>query len=469
MNSAGARRTDPFTASAALDARTIERLAPASLTLILLYAGCLAVGNGPGNVLLAFLALSALPIVALRPELRSRPVLIFSLLVILYLLAMAIRAELQGAPGRHLRAVDNYAFFAFAPFVAVHVAIALRYSLAFERLCLLAIAVLVAGAAARLFWNADWGAGLSLFDRYQWGAGGGNRNYLSIEAGLTVLASGSLLVLAVAGGRWRWPARLIGGGILACVCALAFLALLEMKSRNNWVALGAAGMVWLATLVIGSARRSGPRRSGLRATSLVFFGAVVAGLIAFSGQIETRFSDNGGLTGNIEVFVRILTGALDRSSVELQAYDPRVYLFVTARELIAMKPWFGWGTDVGPLVAQHVGVKSLEGMIHFHNAYLELLVGLGFAGTGLLAGHLAAVAFASRARASPPLDPDAGPLLRALLAASLTYIGLVALAESANRVELVTQTLILIFALLLGRAGIGRAVDRIAGPGGRPQ
>jgi hypothetical protein len=60
-------------------------------------------------------------------------------------------------------------------------------------------------------------------------------------------------------------------------------------------------------------------------------------------------------------------------------------------------------------------------------------------------------------------------LLRALLAASLTYIGLVALAESANRVELVTQTLILIFALLLGRAGIGRAVDRIAGPGGRPQ
>jgi hypothetical protein len=51
----------------------------------------------------------------------------------------------------------------------------------------------------------------------------------------------------------------------------------------------------------------------------------------------------------------------------------------------------------------------------------------------------------------------------------LTYIGLVALAESANRVELVTQTLILIFALLLGRAGIGRAVDRIAGPGGRPQ
>src|SRR5512147_2860372 len=108
---------------AAFDAKANERLAPTSLTLVLLYAGCLAIGNSPGNVLLGILAISALPIVALRPELRRSPILLFSFVVLLYLLAMAIRAELQGAPGRHLRAIDNFAFFAFAPFVAVHVAI----------------------------------------------------------------------------------------------------------------------------------------------------------------------------------------------------------------------------------------------------------------------------------------------------------------------------------------------------------
>jgi O-antigen ligase len=469
VNFVSARWAGLFAAPATLDARAIERLAPISLTLILLYAGCLAIGNGPGNVLLAILALSALPIVALRPELRSRPILIFSFLTILYVLAMAIRAELQGAPGRHLRAVDNYVFFAFAPFVAVHAAIALRYRVTFERLCLLAVAILVVGASARLFWDADWGAGSSLFESYQWGGGGKNRNYLSIEAGLTVLTSGSLLVLAMTSRRWRRPARSIGGCVLAGICVLAFLALLEMQSRTNWVAAGVAGTVWLATLVIGSLRHSSTRRSALWIAALAFVVLAIVGLGAFSSQIASRFSDNGGLATNVEAFAQIVTGRFDRSTMDLHAYDPRIYIYVTARDLISMKPWFGWGTDVAPLVRQYVSPNVLGARIHFHNAYLEFLVGLGILGTALLAAQLAAVAFASRRRDAPPLDPDAGIVLTALLAGSLTYIGVVAIAESANRVELITQTLILIFALMLGRGSIGQAVGRPVGPADRPQ
>lgn len=452
-----------------LDARALERLAPISLALILLYAGCLAIGNGPGNVLLAILAVSALPIVALRPELRSRPILIFSLLTILYVLAMASRAELQGAPGRHFRAVDNYVFFAYAPFVAVHAAIALRYRVTFERLCLLAVAILVAGASARLFWDANWEAGSSLFESYQWGGGGKNRNYLSIEAGLAVLASGSLLVLAMTTRQWRWPARLVGGSILAGVCVLAFLALLEMQSRTNWIAAGVAGTVWLATLLVGSTRRRSARRSILWGAALALLVLAVIGVGVFWSQIASRFSDNGGLAANVELFAQILTGTIDRSSIDLQAYDPRVYIYVTARDLISMKPWFGWGTDVAPLVTQYVSPNVLGARIHFHNVYLEFLVGLGIVGTAWLAAHLVALAFASRRQGAPPLDPDAGIVLTALLAGSLTYISVVAIAESANRVELITQTLILIVALMLGRGSIGQAVGRVAGPADQSQ
>jgi O-antigen ligase len=447
----------------------MERLAPVSLALILLFPTCLAIGNSPGNIVLAILALSALPVVALRPELRSRPILVFSLLVIFYLLAMAIRAELQGVPGRHFRAVDNYAFFAYAPFVAVHVAIALRWRISFERLCLLIIAAFVAGAAARLFWDANWSAGTALFESYQWGGGGKNRNYLSIEAGLTMLASGSLLLATISGRPRHRPLRLIGGLTLAGTCALTFLALLEMKSRTNWVAAAIAAMVWLTTLLIGTLRRSDTRRSLLTGAAVAFAALTAIGLAAFSSQIASRFSDNGGLVANAQMVARIFTGTLDRASIDLQAYDPRLYIYVTARELISMKPWFGWGTDVAPLVNQYVPATVLGGRIHFHNAYLEFLVGLGIVGTALLALHLGAIAFASRPQSSPPLAPDIGAILAALLASGLTYIGIVALAESANRVELITQTLILIFALLVGRGSVGEALCGMDRSAGRPQ
>ncbi|MGH6882707.1 O-antigen ligase family protein [Hypericibacter sp.] len=470
MNAAEPRAISFLRSLTVLDAKAIERLAPTSLTLVLLYAGCLAVGNSPGNVLLGILAISALPIVALRQELRSRPILIFSLFIILYLLAMAVRAELEGIPGRHIRAIDNFAFVAFAPFVAVHVAIALRFPMmSFERLCLLAAAIFIAGSSARLFWNADWAAGLSLFGEYEWGAGGGNRNYLSIEAGLTLLASGSLLVLAVATRRWPPPVRLVVGGLLALVCALDFLALIEMKSRTNWIAATVAGLVWLVTLFVGSLRRGGARRSVLWGAAAAVAVLAAVGLAAFSSQIASRLSDNGGVTANAELLAGIVTGRLDRSSIDFQAYDPRLPLFVTARELIAMKPLFGWGTDVGPLVKEHVGVTALQGKTQFHDAYLEFLVAVGIVGTGLIAGHLAAVALACRRRTAPALDPDVGVLLAALAAGSLAYVGIVAIAESANRMEIITQGLVLLFALMLGRGSIGQAIERIAGSATRPQ
>lgn len=307
MTTTGPRGVGLFHSLVRYDARTIERLAPISLTLVLLYAGCLAIGNSPGNILLGILAISALPMVAIRPELRSTPILIFSLALLLYLVAMAVRADLEGIPGQHLRAIDNFAFFAFAPFVAVHVAIALRFPMmSFERLCQLAAAIFIAGSSARLFWNADWGAGLLLFGEYEWGAGGGNRNYLSIEAGLTLLASGSLLVLAIATRRWRPPLRLIGGGLLALVCALDFLALVEMKSRTNWIAAAVAGLVWLATLFVGSLRRGSARRAVLWSAALAFAALAAIGLATFSNQIVSRLSDNGGVSANAELFAGIL-------------------------------------------------------------------------------------------------------------------------------------------------------------------
>src|SRR5262249_43436353 len=157
-----------------------------------------------------------------------------------------------------------------------------------------------------------------------------------------------LLVVVISSRQWRWPLRLIGGLILAGVCTLAFLALLEMKSRTNWVAAAIAGAIWLATLLVGSLRRHNTRRSIL--TGAVLAALAVIGLGVFSSQIASRFSDDGGLAANIQLFADILTGTLDRTSIDLQTYDPRLYIYVTARELISMKPWFGWGTDVAPLV-----------------------------------------------------------------------------------------------------------------------
>jgi O-antigen ligase len=120
-------------------------------------------------------------------------------------------------------------------------------------------------------------------------------------------------------------------------------------------------------------------------------------------------------------------------------------------------------------VKEYVGVTALEGKTQFHDAYLEILVGVGIVGTAVIAAQLAAMALAGRRRTAPPLDPEVGAVLAALLAGSLTYIGIVAIAESANRMELITQALVLIFALMLGRGSIGRAVGRIARPSDQPQ
>lgn len=430
-----------------------------SLGLVVAFATAIGIGNTPANIILAVLAVSALPVVVATPGLRTHPIIIASLALPLYVLAMAVLAEFDGAPGEHLGAIDNYAFLALAPAVAVHGVFALRTGVPFARLSVILLIGIVGGTGFRLFFNADWAAGLDLFAAYARGGGGGNRNYMSILAGCMILGTSTLAVIALAARNRVWVLRFLLAAAALFVMALALLALVAMESRTNLVATAVATAVWAIVLIVAMRRWGRLRLRWVAAAGLVVLGlAAIAGWL-YAPEIAGRLTANGGLAGNIEVFASILTGSADRAALDLEAYDPRVYVFFTARELIAEKPRFGWGPDVAPLVGAHIGVERWAGLFHFHNAVLEFLVGVGIVGTLLILAHAGLLIAGMRPKPVHRLDGVAGPALTAMIAGVLVYFALVAMTESANRMEFVTQTLILVFAMLLARAAIGRAME----------
>jgi O-antigen ligase len=175
-----------------------------------------------------------------------------------------------------------------------------------------------------------------------------------------------------------------------------------------------------------------------------------------------------GMLGATAVVLTVLSlaqlGILGPRITDTESYDKRLMLFRLAAELIAQKPWLGWGLDVAPLLPAHGRWDFIrdEQVTHFHNVYLEFTLGIGIVGIALFLLLVSAMARdILTARSSQRLDMYALAALLPFVLASFAYFAVVGMAESINRVRLVTQSLILITGFLLAHGSIGASIDRL--------
>jgi O-antigen ligase len=424
------------------------RLAPVTALLICLYAFVIPIGTSPPYFVSLALAGPAILIFVVRQEVRENRILQWSIAWIAAVLLFAVWAHLGGVPGDHLTRSVSYLFISTAPFIAIAIAIATR-AVPFRTLALASLASGLAGGALRLLWRADWSAGIQLFaSYYRWG-GGANRNTLSIVAGLMILAALSLAVYQVLAAK-RLTDRLVRAIPFLAVGSLAGLALYAMTSRTNLIATTVALAVWTiacAGILLPQGRRK--KAMILLAAAMLAATAITLAVLSLAqlGMLGPRITDT-------------------------ESYDKRLVLFGLAAELIAQKPWLGWGPDVAPLLPAHGGRWDFihaEKVTHFHNVYLEFTLGIGIVGVGLfllLVGAMARDTLTTRP--SQRLDMYARAALLPFVLACFTYFAVVGMAESINRVRLVTQSLILITGFLLARGSIGAAIDRLLA-GDRPR
>ena len=385
-----------------------------------------------------------------RQEVRENSIIQWSLAWVAFVVLFAFWARLAGTPGDHLTRTVSYVFISTAPFIAISIAIATRV-VPFRTLALASLASGLAGGILRLLWKADWSAGLQLFASYDEGGGGANRNTLAAIAGLTVLAALSLAVYQLLAAT-RLTGRLMRAAPLLAVGGLGGFALLAMTSRTSLIATTVALAVW----TVACAGILLPRRLWKKA--MILLAAVLLGATAITLTVlsPAQFFD-----------------MLGPRITNTESYHNRLVLFRLAAELIAQKPWLGWGPDVAPLLPAHgknliltgaiwFGYDLIEHQTHFHNVYLEFILGIGIIGTGLFLLLVSAMARdILAARSNQRLDMDALAALLPFVLACFAYFTVMGMSESINRVRLVTQSLILITGFLLARGSIGTSIDRL--------
>ncbi|MBR1275136.1 O-antigen ligase [Bradyrhizobium sp. AUGA SZCCT0283] len=416
------------------------RLAPVTALLICLYAFVIPLGTTPPYFASLALVGPAVSIFVVCQEVRENRILQWSLAWVAAVLLFAVWAHLVGAPGDHLTRSVSYFFISTAPFIAISIAIATR-AVPFRTLALASLASGLAGGVLRLLWRADWSAGLQLFASYYWWGGGANRNTLSIIAGLMILAALSLAVYQILAAT-HLTGRLVRATPFLAVGSLAGLALLAMTSRTNLIATTVGLAVWtIACAGILLPQRLWKKAMILLAAAMLGTAAIMLAVLSLAqlGMLGPRITDT-------------------------ESYDKRLMLFRLAAELIAQKPWLGWGPDVAPLLPAHGRWDFIraEQVTHFHNVYLEFTLGIGIVGIGLFLLLVSAMARdILTTRSSQRLDMYALAALLPFVLASFAYFAVVGMAESINRVRLVTQSLILITGFLLAHGSIGASIDRL--------
>ncbi|WP_206860786.1 O-antigen ligase family protein [Lysobacter changpingensis] len=81
---------------------------------------------------------------------------------------------------------------------------------------------------------------------------------------------------------------------------------------------------------------------------------------------------------------------LDTAIPGNKAVGIRMLLYRMGVDRFLERPWFGWGLDTIPVLIDRAQLPTgPEHFVHLHNAYLDMLVGLGVVGTALLFGVFA--------------------------------------------------------------------------------
>lgn len=420
---------------------SLLKLAGIPAVLICLYAFAIPLGTSPPYFVVPALVVPALLTFAACAEVRENRVLQYALAWAAVVLLLAVRADLAGLPGNHVTRTESYFFLSLAPFVAVQIAIAAR-AVPFHTLALASLACFLAAGALRLFWWADWSAPLHLFAHYYDGGGGAKRGYLSIVAGLVILAALSLAIHQLLGAG-RLTVRALRAFPLLAIGGLAGVALVAMVNRTGMIATGVALAVW-AIAFAGMLRSQGRRRK-------ITLAAILAGALAVA----------------LTVLALGYSGLLGQRMTNPESLGQRLLLFRLAAELIAQRPLLGWGTDVGQLLLERADLDFIRAensayFTHFHNVYLEFTLGVGVLGFGLFLLFVGALAYdVLTRRSSLSVALPTRAILIAFAIAAILFLAIAGMAESINRVRFATQSLTLIAGFLLASGSIGASIDRL--------
>lgn len=152
--------------------------------------------------------------------------------------------------------------------------------------------------------------------------------------------------------------QLVGRPILACALFLGFTTLLASGSRTTT----------MATLVAWFVVALRERGLLLPAVLAALGFASIGGLLASAGQIP-----------NVEP----LLGSLARSGSvnEIATLTGRTDLWTVAVDLIASRPWLGWGFNgTEALIVGSVGRAFVGDPVNMHNMYIQVVLSLGILG-----------------------------------------------------------------------------------------
>ncbi|OPH82069.1 hypothetical protein B2M20_12805 [Nitrobacter vulgaris] len=384
------------------------------------------------EILLGALAVAALFLLTRRRVSFAHGPLALGFVWIGFVVASAIYATSAGLPGHHLGSLGKHLPIALGPLLAIPLSAACdRLRLHRDTLVTLFLGGLVIGGLLILARNGPFDITapkmyqvekfLDAFNR-QGSIGRLNRNYAALTCGLSLLGTVALFCHIISAERPRSCKLVIGLVLLAMIFVALEVALIVLPSRTAFIATTAALLVFLASFA--RTRISRGYKTGQLAWAAVGLVVVMAAVTMYylpsvAGRMMTiAASDKSG-----SAIAGFLLGG---SSV-----SERLELDLLGINLIAQRPWFGWGPDVSQLIGIFAVNPSIKPLTQFHNGYIQDIVSFGILG-GLLNLTLIAVILV-RAIRTNVVDAGSRRLSAAYFSiglAMVTYLLIANLTES---------------------------------------
>lgn len=206
-----------------------------------------------------------------------------------------------------------------------------------------------------------------------------NAQHVAMLFGVAALGLASFAPRLLAAGRWAWGRRLAWGAMLVA-CLVGGVV---TQTRGVWLAGVAAALVMLGGWALKAwlVRRPAQQvnhRAWATAIGVLLVVVTLGG--AFHDTVERRVLTERAVVASA------LQG--DWEDVPYSSVGVRLHSWRAALEWIAERPLVGWGGEGRSLVMEEtewLPTHIRERFGHLHNTLLEVLVGYGLLGAGVIA------------------------------------------------------------------------------------
>ncbi len=284
-----------------------------------------------------------------------------------------------------------------------------------------------------------------LWERRYWGSTQGEVSYMAAVGLIGCWILGIRLYM-------RQPFRsrqvLLYAPLLGLAGFVFLVALYGSQTRSTWGAVLITLAVFLGLELYRAIRN---RRALVRAGAVLLSLVVaIAAVVAIDGgqAYERR------LGGQSETLAAVLNLDVDRVMETNRPLGLRIRMWEAGVQAFVERPLVGWG--VGSMrIIREGGGRDLRTRAHFHNAYLELLVGVGLVGFFAMA---VIILLACRGALAAGLrDPALLPVMHitfaVLLMSSLTLFFEIRIGHTSGRSIMTLLLALLVMAQLRGRYG----------------